>query len=571
MDGLFNVYAVATANDGTMQTQVVGPWTFRRATAMYDRTDLTVVPSLSTSGTRFQTCKAAIDYCQTNGILHPKITLMETATYAIASVATPNNATDGWITFVADTGVTATFGNAAFGDMRFRRDKVMLQGPGIVVDIANVDQWWLEDATGSSAAFKGVAITDSLGRDRLINGRYRYNIWNRTTSGQNFFFENCTFSDILYVAQNAVLTINCTLTNVGGDHFQNSLNVNNCTVNGSDSSWFRTSVDAMTVTYAGAGTTATVTRTGTNNFSGNFVLNVNGSAVLTITLTTTTTVSGVVNAINAFGTGWSATLLDDTRSSLALSHASTSPAGFTNINAKNVTVTCTTIFDIHDDSIQYTSTSGNINNRVFENIQMYNCLAMQYEFYSTNSAVAFQDIAIVNVVSDNNNNPVNGSNVSQYGALSSDVMTCQLTHPCVPFWFRTDSAGNAKYVGDAYCYVYGSAFYILLYSSTADPNQVIDHNHIVTGSTPSTATNTSTGGSSSTLFTDPASYDYSPKSGGALITNGCAPFVEYDVFNNLRSATNSALGAIAAPAEYTTSNQKVLSSVGNSNVLSCPA
>lgn len=547
-NGSANVYFKATANDGTMQERVIGPFLFTRDTSLYDGS-VTVDGSQPTSGTRFATITEALTYCRTNSLKRPLITILSSGTYTIASQAVIYTSLTGWATITTAPGVTVTIANSVFGNMQPKYTGLRFLGSGITIDRLNIDQFY--NQPGDSCWVDGAKVLNSGGRNQLVNLSVYQNAWCRTTSESvKWYFTDAVISGMYDSLINAELVRNCTVTTCAGDTFQGAKAVCNVYLNDISSLGLKTPINAMTLTYTGAGSTATVSKTGSNNnVSSTLVLAVDGSTVSTINLDGLS-VYDVVTAVNAVS-GWSATLLDNTRTARVLTRSNAASYGaFSNLDCFNVTSTIVTCFDVHDDIQQYLATSADCENRLMMNVIATNCPTQQYIF-TTTTAFAYKDVAIVNCVFDNGNNPVTNSSVSQLQATISHMVVKHVTHTCEPFNLRYDSSLSM----DAYSYMNNSIFLTFNNFGTPTVGVVLDNCHFVQGSVPSQATaNRTTGGSQTTLFVDPANGDYSPLPGGTIASNLKPPLIPFDAKNRVRAA-NSAIGAIAFASEYASASR----------------
>lgn len=152
---------------------------------------------------------------------------------------------------------------------------------------------------------------------------------------------------------------------------------------------------SISVAYAGAGT-PTIDITGGHDGSGRaVVLKVNGTAVKTVQASTTVASGNynnqdAVNDINAFGSGWSATLLDDTRRFASIGHSS---GTFPTSTVSGLTLPCTlsTAFDIHCDGFQLVSTVDH-ENVISMNNMWVDCEAQMKFWTSSNNVWNVADI-----------------------------------------------------------------------------------------------------------------------------------------------------------------------------------
>jgi hypothetical protein len=195
-----------------------------------------------------------------------------------------------------------------------------------------------------------------------------------------------------------------------------------------------------------------------------------------------------------------------------------------------------------------TNTALAIQNRSVVNVTMADTVNDMQTIFLDHTSSIFYDMAFVNLqghYSDMGFGPLN----SQLQSVESHVLIWNCTLPYQNWNLRADIAtANEKYAPDAYSEFRGNVIYSMAWSGTPDADLVNDHNHFMTGSVPSGATNTSTGGTLASLFVDATTGNYTPVADSPLTTGAITAVVPFDAANHARSTT-TALGAYAASGE----------------------
>lgn len=535
-----DLYIRANPADSTMQSRVIGPFRFWPRAALHDL-QLTVAPSLAQiTGERYQSFQAAMNYISSSGAHFARITATEnhpSGQYDLPTITVgAPRGTRGYT--VVDATVPIVIGKASYTTdtaalLRPRLDPLWFRGANITFDhrfIGEIynDQAVLNPSLGLNTVFEGVrhtnsATVESLWRKgpRPVAARFRGNAW----------VLECAIDNLDTAAQNASLVRNCTVRECVNDLFSNAQCITGTICIDNDSSWFQREINAFTVTYSGAASTATLELSGGNDASSRtFTARENGSVVGTFTVQnseaaftagTNYNVSNVVNWINGLGAGWSATLLDDTRRATAISLAGLKGTGFGATNVKNVTLTPVTMFDLHGDWWQQQT------NNIEENIICYNNVAWQgvYQALITSGTAGdgprLRDAIFINCAwhqktTDRYNTGYGlAINInSQTQRAHSHVVIAHCSFANQGLSFRTDLAYNP----DAYCLVANNVARAMSWSATPDADLRIADNHLETGATnPSGGVNTTIGGTVASMFVNAAAGGFQPI--GELLTN----------------------------------------------------
>ncbi|WP_428027503.1 hypothetical protein [Altererythrobacter sp.] len=545
-NGVSQVYFEAVPSDATMQSRVAGPYTFFPAAALHDL-ELEVAPSQAQiTGQRYQTLRAARDYARSQGANHPRITITEGGDLVFGDTVA-SYVGQGYLTYEASVPVTltldaATVATGTRADARFRSKygRQHFKGANITLDFKHALEIYNESGLGSPPDwFDGINITNPNGRYDLWRGYPRSRKLSTLIRGRPWLTE-CSFSNVPYNGTSASLMRGCTVS----QGWQEIATDCDCAlgnvINDFNSGDYIAAVNAMQVSYAGAGATATLSCSGDwNSTSRTFTAKVDGSEVGTFTVNdsdadylagTNYTVQNVVDWINALS-GWSATLLDNSRFATAISIPGGNAGAFTDIDVMSAAFTFVTEFDIHPDFYQVTHV-GKENGVLADNVG--GGIVAQSLFMKDGPS---SDFLVLNNVFDNTNST---QYLSQLGDDHSHVVIAHNSWTRQDFWLRVNVLG---YNPDSYCLVANNTAPLLFWEDAADGEVTIAANHFHAGaSDPVGATGSSFGGDEDTLFANIAGGDYAPA--GALLTNLKSPVLRYDLAGAQRGASAPA-GALA--------------------------
>jgi hypothetical protein len=560
-NGEAQLYVEAIPADATMQSRVIGPYSFHLAATLYDE-ELTVTPSESeVAGSNYQTVGDAIERHRSNSNNATLITITETLTEdPSAWTSGLDYAGDSYCTITATAPVTfakASYTGDVAGQIRNRIERLHFKGSNITFDMKNVRALWSETGVDGEHWLDGVTFTNSAGRSHLWRSGPRPLAF--TVRGNPYFTE-CDLSELPDVVGSCSLARGCTGTNLYRDFTSDGRCLVYNTIDSLDATtdWLK-DVAALEVTYTGAEATATLALAGANDGSSRTFTAAWGANSDTFVVGNTearynTATDGAYDAttdgegyfvqdvadwLNSL-TGWSATVVDDTRRASALSRPGAKGIGFAAQDVKNTTLELVTCFDLHGDFYQHFSLAGNA-------IIAFNQGTGhrgQNLFLGSNST-APQDFILVNNAFANVVSEVGYAKASE---ASSQVLRQNVSHvvwahnsmPNQKFNFRFDNSLGT----DGYTLFANNAHPEVIVSGTSDENLTIADNAIDAGETaPSEATGTIIGGNYTSKFADSVNGDFTPA--GALLTNLKAPVVARDINGNTRAASD-AVGAVAS-------------------------
>ena len=538
--GAANLYFEAVPSDASMQHRIMGPYAFFPNDTLHDYEIEIAASPAEVAGSRYKTILNALIYLRQVSARNPRVTFTEAGTYDFPYNTQPNYWGDGYCTFEAS--VPVTIGKAARttdvnSGMRIRYDGLCFRGENITFDMRNFGvlynegnrQHWLD----------GCRFVNSAGRGDLWRKGYRTSpLVVRNTP----WFTEVYMEDQVGPFLNGSVVRGCTAYRCAGDVMSSALAVVGTSVDNISPEDWATERDALTVTYSGAGASATIELNGTSDGSTRtFTARVDGASVGTFTVYnseaqftagTNYHVQNVVDWLNGLS-GWSAALIDDTRraSALALPGAKgLLPA----TNVKGATLTLVTFFDVHTDWYQQGGPSENIvcydnsgTDMVCQNIFPTQPGGAK-DFLFLNCA--FYNRKVQNDLFDYT---VGFSQLSR--GAHSHVVVAHCSMPTQGMSMRPINGYNP----DGYCLVANNALRILTWDGVPDADLPIAGNHLQAGNTdPEGATQTSIGGDDTTLFADAAAGDFAPA--GALLANLKVPVVRYDLNGNARGATAAA-------------------------------
>lgn len=551
-NGSANVYFEAIPRDTTMQNRVMGPYFFYPSATLYDY-DLIVAPSLAeVAGSRYQTLKNALTYLKGVSAQNPRVTYTETGDYEISTLGeltVPYRTQKGWCTVRAT--VPVTFKKASFDwvtatmNVSTRYAGIKWTGSNITFDMKNIAGFVMEISTvdaSHSDWWDGINFINSAGRNYLWAKGARPS---STLHSDRPWMTECTTTNVEGPGRGTSLTRGCSFDTGLGDVVTGSSCIVGTVTHSWDSDWWRTFVPAMTVQYVGAGATATLTWSGNgSSTTRTMTAKVDGTTVGTFVADQRQTayasgvnfdVADVVAWVNTLS-GWTATLLDDTRRACALMRTTDGgSSGFTNADVKTAPLTLATRFDLHPDWYQAGSSSI-----YAKNVVIYDNLAYDFNrgqmLYISDSG-GKQDFMVFNncwhVTDDTFTTQSNVSDTHSHTVIAHNSWAGQR------FSFRYD----VTYAPDSYCSFKNNVAEALLipgYTSQVAPE--ISGNHIYAGTTPtSIVANSTVDGDKFSLFTSAATGDFTPQ--GALLTYYKTPIVKRDISGKFRGISAPA-GAI---------------------------
>ena len=530
--GEARLFAEVVPSDPAMQSRVLQMTTFPKD-SQYE-VEVTVDPDQpEVESVNYQTITNALRAAVVNGGSDSvRITVVKTGDYEIDRPGALDYQTGSYIVIDAAAGVTCTIKRpvADFGtlSMRPRIGALWFKGENIVFDFST----WCElykESTGNQTILDGVTITNSNGRDSLfLGGTPPGNQWR--FRGTALFME-CDSSEVEDVYRNGFLVRGCAGENLSGDIFSGAKCVVNCNSVDFSSQYFRTPEDAFTILYTGTGS-GTVTLTGISDASNRELrLRVNGSTLATYAMTQSNTIQEVIAFVNG-ETDWTATeaVPASQRRATSLTAQGTPAFGsFSDADATSAALQMVAAFDLHEDF--YASGGGVQENIIFAENLGYNTEGAQ--LFHLKDATDFYDGVIVN-------NAVHPSGATlDFSNLQSVFSHFAFAHNSVARQTLRMFTGSGRDF-DTRCVIANNAMQSLAWNGSPDSDLIIDSNHTATAA-PSGATNHTTGGSTSTLWADVESGDFTPT--GELLTNLKTPVFELDLNGEDRAASDAA-GAI---------------------------
>lgn len=539
-EGIADVYVEAVPSDPSMQSRVTGPYEFVMASSNFDY-DVTVAAS---GGADFLTMEDAFTHLRVQDAQHPRIRVLEAGDYELGNADSHSPA--GWCRIEASAPVTFLQAPPALaGDstrIRPGMESLHFSGSQITIDFVETLEFYTEFENGEHW-LDGINIIQSRGRDDLwrlaprniVPALFRNGAW----------FTDCNISDVNDVFDKAFLVRGCKTSATWADLAQDALCfVANETENHS-SSFYYTNVDAMSISYSGAGTPTVSIR----NSPRTLALRLDGSDVASFVFDsseqgfrddTNYRVESAVDFVNA-QTGWSATLLDDTRQGAALS-----PPGTTNAAPEEdiaVPATLPTHFDIHSDIYQLPILPEFRENMVFAFNRLWQIDAQN--IFVQASPGMIDSVVIGNALYNNLGTPDEGlqsdlGGMISHGVFAHNTMATQRT--LIP----AETQG-----GDSYSLIANNVVLRLTVRNDDPiaPGLTVKDNHIIQNvGLPAGIEGTTSGGDSTTLFSDAISGDFTPA--GPLLTNGAAPALLNDLFaaEFPEIASKGAIAAAATPS-----------------------
>lgn len=541
--GHARLYFEAVPRDTSMQRRVIGPYQYSPQPALHDYS-VTVEPSQpQIVGSRYQTLIAAMTYLRGVSAGNPLIDIKEPGNYDIAGgTGGTTYVGQGWLTVKAS--VPATIAKSGYttdtnASIRTRYDRTRFAGANILFDTAYIaelrietDSYWLD----------GVKVTNSLGKDQL---------WHRKGSRPVSWFvrgrawiTECDIERINDPLRQAALARGCTVRDCFNDVASGCWAVIGNSFSNMNSEAFWLEKAALTVSYGGPGATATVELAGGNAASSRtLTAKVGGATVGTFTIqsseaaytaNTNYTVQNVVTWLNSLS-GWSATLLDNSRFAAVLSKSGNSGAAFSATDVKSAPLTLVTTFDYHADF--YADESGGENVVIFGN-KGTNHYNQDIFFYSPSGA---RDYHVVNNAFHNgtSTNPNHAAQSSQLGYVHSHVVIAHNTLANQALLLRVDTG----YAPDGYSMIANNVCRDFSWQGPGNGVLVLARNHLHTGAVGAAiGDQTTVGGTLADLFAGAASGDFTPS--GALVANLKTPVVSFDRGGRQRGQPDAA-GSLA--------------------------
>jgi hypothetical protein len=525
-NGVIRVYAEAVPADTTMQSRVMGPFDFKQASVLHDYY-ITVDSTnpMEVVGSDYRTLTDAMTWLRLNNAQNPLITIAGGSFYDIGTAGVHNApfySGSGYLTITATTPVTLrreSYVSDAANYARLYYDAIRWKGSNITIDVRNLSSLWWEG--GPNHWLDGCCITEGGGRYSLWRSGIKQSTGANVVRG-NAYFTECTITNLMNGCVGAGLVRGCDISYVCSDVFTDAWCVVGNRVNDLDSLAFAVDIPAMTVTYAGSQSTATLSISGGSDATSRTFTAAWGSNTSTYEVGNSYTLyasgsnylwSHVAAWINGLGDGWSATVLDNTRRASSAGLMGGKGAAFTNANVKGVTLTVASMFDLHSDWYQL-NTLGRLENAYIEGNISTNLVSQDLFLTGTNGG---KDFFIVNNSFHNKeiNTPYGQSSslYSQFAASHSHMVVAHNSFSQQVLSLRT----GQNFTPDAYCLLANNVLGGIEWATTSKA-YAMRNNHLLGGVTiPTGTTGTTTGGTRASLFVDAENGNFTPQ--GELLTN----------------------------------------------------
>lgn len=534
LSGEAQLYLEVVPRDGSMQNRVIGPFSYFPVEKLYDY-DINIdstIPEIT--GQSYQSFLTAFAYLRNKKAKNPRITVVNGREY---DLATPSVAYqfDGYCTIEASSQVTLSKPAPDQGDhFRPRHGPLRFKGSNIILDFVRSSELYSESGHHSHW-LDGIRLTNSAGRGSLRFKSPRNGLaW--LVRGRPWMTE-CNATNLWRAGASCSLVRGCNFSNTWDDLLSGTSCAVDNRIDGHDSSFYRSYIDALTLHYTGSAQTATIEMSGSNG-AAERVISVKADGIVIGTFRasrgkdafnagTNFNVRNVVDWLNTL-TGVSASLLDDRRHAVSLQARGTiGPWG--PVKIASAPVTLPTFFDVHADIFQTTGDnvfiSGNIGSGVNAQVVFLKDHPTNDYFFGNNAFA--------------NSTPV--GDLSQLADPQSHVMIVHNTLSSQRMAMRAD----LKYRPDRYCLIANNALPQLVWAGTIDQLPSISDNHLQDGaSNPLGAGGTTISGNASTLFENASAGAFSPR--GQLLANTKKACLRYDANGRARQTPFAPVGAFAS-------------------------
>lgn len=546
-NGWARYYVEAIPTDPLKASRIIGPFGIKRKTgaSIYDAT-FTFGP-----GGTYATFNAAIDAVRSATGDHYNLIPTESHTWTPTTLNFTRNV-QGIVDVTPAPGVVFSISKATEGYATVRlRVGCVRWNKGVVFDVKYIGGFTSE-VGHYPMWFNGCELFSSAGQDELGGSTGLDNAKTMRTaylmSAQ--WLTEVYWHDTLRGPIYNQLTRNCRIKNITEDSLSISSGLKwvltyGSTVEHNTATGLRNNIDAITATYSGAATTATVSTTGTVDTSGRSLqLKEDGATVKTIAMSTTAgsgiyTMDDIVASI-ATQAGWTATVVNNDRRAASIGGVS----NVTNVNAKGIAAVIGAGFDVHGDVFQLPAASHSENFQIINNI-CWDLTQNQFFFLSAQTSPGeLCDGCFIN-------------NAGSLGvAISGSKSQYSGPHSHVISWFNTLAGedlvlrADATYLGwkpDANCSFYGNVYQRMGYTGGVAVSDIVEiaYNHIMDGAPPAGAlvANNSTGGTNTSLLVDHPVGDFTPK--GSLLTDLIPRRILFDA-KGIQRGANTTKGAVIA-------------------------
>ena len=539
--GVANLYIEAIPADATMQSRVIGPYSYTMADTLFP-VDVTVNPDEALDpGVNYHDLQAAFAYVTGTNAENARITITKGGVYegVIVSGLAYTAAPKGRIHLEASEPVTIGFATYQ-GDAQNEfdtRHPMWARGSNITFDMAQISHFEHDNRPGRAHVFDGVNFIDTA------NGIWRKGA--RSTPGiceGSAWFLECAAAGVYQPYRSALLVRGGLTVNGAGDVFPEALCTTDHTVSSWDNTGFWEERNALTVRGPVG---ATLELSGGNNASVRVLTAREDSAVIsTFTIEgsdtayfadTNYTVENVVDWLNSLP-GWTASGNDAEHSRRANLLGLPGQKGtlFGPTDCGSADLQLVTTLDIHSDLFAYNANGENI---IHHNVRAYQ---LQSQLFFLARTAGFEDTFLVNIAAENGPLPTGYSDYSsQFSRSHSHVV---LAHCSLDQQLRLDT--TRFYDPDGYCGVLNCAIQSISWIGTSDDDLSIINAAIDDGQTPPAgAIGTVVAGSAETKYVLSANGDFMPSGELRASENLRAPVVELDQNGQKRSSL-SALGAL---------------------------
>lgn len=541
------LYIEAVPQDASMQTRIIGPYKFAPREHLYDL-ELEVAPSAaSAGGLIFGSIAEALAHAKSQDAQFPRIMIKEGGEYTLGPVPGKwhsGKILEGWCTIEATQPVLISrpFENFEPSNSMFRPNAASLhwRGGNITFDFANAIEYY--ETSSRSHWFDGINLTNTLGRNVLWRKRPRVGVVSQLVRNAPYFTE-CHVSNLNHCYKSASLVRGGEAVDCYGDIFDHAACVTGHKTDTVDSSFYRSHIDALEVTYFGKENNATISIDGYNMQDNRQLIITWGdhrdvfyikSKYEDYVEDSNYSISNVVEWINSHE-GWSAKVLDDSRlaSSLTLNNVK-GGAGFPPQDVKDRTVVCSTFFDIHSDWYQKQ------HNVDLENIIVSNCVALNLvtcqDIFLTGRGGMKDIIFINNAFWNSGDSQIEPR--SQFASEQSHVVVAHNTLANQGIYLRLDQ----DFKTDQYSMVSNNISTQIAVIGEGSVNLLVQRNHLLGDRAgPDGAIETTIGGDSETFFVDARSGDFSPTELARAYPS--QPVVLFDIFGKPRP-DDAAKGAV---------------------------
>ncbi len=582
-NGFANLYVEAVPADTSMQSRVIGPYLFAPQNQAHD-IELEVAASQpEIVGTRYQNPGLALEYLKTQSPQNPRIRITEAATYEMLETGGSNNLDMKGRVLIEATVPGVSIGRTAYTDDA----SAFIQNNGFPIHFKGqnltIDLQYVQEVNGALGSYNdgihwldGVNLTSTSPQGRFESQRGGV----IDQSGQRVdgfpWFTEVNISRIAASLGKVSLARGCTVDEVSYDIASDALCCVHNTITDQSDIWWSTDHEALSVTYTGAETTATLERSGGADDNGVIFTATWGTNTATFEVGQSEdyylgnvgdgyTIQDVVDWLNTLS-GWTAVLTPPSDQSVytsiadqravRVSTALNSGLGFAAQNVKDTVLQLWLGYDRHGDFYQHgVGDEENIImafNRVEGEIQ-----SIFIGPIARNSPAEdpfSKDMVFVGNVFDVSLAPLDyydgtvvNSQIGKADVETSHIVMAHNTWINQGLVIRTDSA-NMDMLG--YGLIANNVLRDLAFAGAEDSDATIANNHLYDSlGGPVLATGTSLGGTLGDLFINETADNFAPA--GDLLTTGSAAIIPFDVDGNAFPTPFAARGAIAATAnEY---------------------